>query len=364
MIYIIHILVILFLFFTSKVVFRNNGFFIKSSFVYSILIFGQRWMVGTDYGNYLSYYIYNYQGTEIGYRTLQNLFVEYGLSFSLFTFLLYLITQLNFYRFMTKFKKNAAWIIFFYCLSEIFFAETSQIRQWLAISFFLNGYYYMYYKRYIKVVAYVFLGLLFHQSILLVIPFLFLRFNSVLKSKKVLLTLILILIILPAIDLKILLPYFSNNSLVNSYIDSPYIVGLSKLHILKYYFLVVCTYVFISKVNYSNERLFSMMLNGQIIYLILYGLSIQMGAFMRFSFYFKIFEIVFFVCLISALKGFNKKQVSIAFIIYYLFLYISISLLDTVELSYFQMRLVTIFEPYSHLELINEIEEFLFKVGR
>lgn len=364
MIFIIHISVILSLFFISKIIIKNNDFFIKSSFFYSILIFGQRWMVGTDYGNYLLYYVYNYQGTEIGYRFLQNIFVKYGLSFSLLTFLLYLITQLNFYYFISKFKKNSAWIILFYCLSEIFFAETSQIRQWLAISFFLNGYYYFYYKKYIKVAAFIFLGCLFHQSILLIIPLTFIRFNNILKSKYSLLSLLLVLMILPTIDLKLLLPYLTNISLVNSYLDSPYIVELSILHIFKYYFLVACTFVFILNLKHCKEVLYTMMLNGQIIYLILYGLSIQMGAFMRYSFYFKIFEIIFFVCLVSSLKNINKKQVGIAFIVYYLFLYISISLLDTVELSYFQMRLVTIFEPYSQSELINEFEEFLFKVGR
>lgn len=334
------------------------------SFLYSVAVFGQRWMVGTDYGNYLVYYIYNYQGTEYGYRVLQNFFYENNLSFSLLTFLLYLLTQINFYKFILKFGKNAVWIVLFYCLSEIFFAETSQIRQWIAISFFLNAFYYVYYKKYFKVIFFFLFGLLFHGSILFMAPFLFIRVNKLLRVKKGALIVLLILFILPLIDIKNFLSLFPSIDIVESYLDTQYIVNLSYFHLFKYYFIVLLTFIFIFNIEIKNNKIHDVIINGQIYYLFLYGLSMQMGAFMRFSFYFKIFEIIFFVVFINVLQKFNKKQVSYGLVVYYLFLYVAVSILDTVELSYFQIRLISLYEPYSHLELLNEFDEFLIKVGR
>ncbi|MGN7479750.1 EpsG family protein [Solibacillus silvestris] len=364
MIFIVHFIVIVFLFVFSKVFLKNEKFFIGATFLYSIFVFGQRWMVGTDYGNYLMYYIYDFQGTELGYRTLQNLFSNYELSFSLLTFLLYFLTQVNFYKFICKFGKNATWILFIYCLSEIYFAETSQIRQWIAISFFINAYYYFFYKKYFKSIGLIIIGALFHKSIMFVVPLLFIRLDKLIKNKYGSLLFVLILVILPFINLNILLPYFSFIGIVNDYLGTPYIVGLSFLHILKYYFLIICTFFFLYNLDKIKNNLYYLIINGQLIFLTLYGLSMQLGAFIRFSAFFKIFEIIFFVCLVSQVKKFNKTQLSFVFVIYFIAMYISIAVLDTVEISHYQIRFVTIFEQYTDIELIDEFYNFLEKVGR
>jgi hypothetical protein len=364
LIYIVHFIIIFILFFVCKTIYKNDLLFIRLSFFYSVIVFGQRWMVGTDYANYLGYYIANFQGTEYGYRTIQNFFYENNLSFSLMTFMLYLLTQINFYKFIRKFGANAVWIVFFYCLSEIYFAEMSQIRQWIAISFFINAFYYMFNKKYLKVIFFFICGFLFHETIIFMAPFLFIRANKLLKSKKVSLFVLFILFLLPFIDMKVFMPFLSNLELIGSYRDSPYIVDLSLLHYLKYYVVVLMTFIFIFNIELKNDKIYENILNGQVFYLILYGLSMQMAAFMRFSFYFKIYEIIFFVIFVGFLRKFNKKHVSYALIIYYLFIYISLSILDNVELAYFQIRFISLFEPYTHSELLNEIYEFLYKAGR
>ncbi|MER1956071.1 MAG: EpsG family protein [Solibacillus sp.] len=363
MIFIIHFSVIILLFIFSKLI-KRDKFFVFSTFTYSLFVFGQRWMVGTDFGNYLMYYIYDYQGTEVGYRFLQNIFTEYNLSFSLFVFLLYLLTQFNFYKFMSKFNMDYTLIILFYCLSEIYFAETSQIRQWIAISFFVNAYYYLYFKKYVKTFFLILLGFIFHKSIIFVIPFMFIKFDKLIKIKKLAPLFILILLCLPFVNLNYAFSFLHIFDFVKDYEDSRYVVSLSYFHIAKYYFLIICTLIMLNNIDWIKIKLNSMIINGQLIYLFLYGLSMQMGAFIRFAYFFKIFEILFFVCLIPFLRGIDKKQMLILFTIYSFIMYGAISIIDTVELSHYRMRLISIFEPYSDQQLIIEFYDFLQRAGR
>src|SRR5699024_5082993 len=108
---------------------------INSSFIYALFIFGQRWMTGTDFPNYLRYYLTGFQVREPIYKFIQNFLAEHNLYFGLLIFIVFAITLFNNYRFMVRIDRNVVLIIYIYLLSEIFFAQLSQVRQFIAISF-------------------------------------------------------------------------------------------------------------------------------------------------------------------------------------------------------------------------------------
>src|SRR5699024_10836782 len=266
MIWIVHIIAVNVLFLISYLR-KNEDFFLKSTFIYSLFVFGQRWMVGTDFPNYLGYYLRSHIGREPLYFGLQELFAG-----------------LNIYMF-----------------SEIYFAQMSQVRQFMAISFFINAFYYAYQNKYKTAIFTSIVGGLFHISGFFVVPFLFLKvkFNKVTALYGLLLA-----SILPLFNVSMIfkLPLFSAYS---RYIDSIFNVNLSIFHYFKFYFMMVIIMFVIWNMKVKSTKEMQMLFNGLIWYMLFYGASFQFAPFMRVSFYFKIFEIVFLALSINMLRLFS-----------------------------------------------------------
>lgn len=232
MIWIVHIVAVNILFLISYLR-KSENFFLKSAFLYSMFVFGQRWMVGTDFPNYLGYYLRSHIGREPLYFGLQELFAGLDLYFGLFIFLTLLITLFNNFRFIKKLDFNVSLVLYIYMFSEIYFAQMSQIRQFMAISFFINAFYYAYQNKFKTAIINGIFGGLFHISGFFVLPFLFLkvRFNKVTALYALLLA-----SILPLFDLSSVfkLPIFSAYS---GYVDSIFngLIWISYYKSGKYY---------------------------------------------------------------------------------------------------------------------------------
>src|SRR5699024_4525006 len=113
-------------------------------------------------------------------------------------------------------------MVYLYVFSEIFFAQMSQIRQFAAISFFINAFYYTYKEKYGKSFINFILGVGFHTSIVFLLPFLFIKVN-ITRIKA--LYLLLASAVLPLFDVTLLLklPFFERYS---HYLNSIYNVEL------------------------------------------------------------------------------------------------------------------------------------------
>ena len=109
---------------------------------YLTILFGQRWMVGEDYPGYVLYYDIQFTGFAPTFYLIQNYFSDNGISFILFMSLMLLVILVNFFLFI-KFVFPKEYVIFFliFAISEIFFQQLSQVRQFVAISIFLVSFY-------------------------------------------------------------------------------------------------------------------------------------------------------------------------------------------------------------------------------
>lgn len=354
MIWIIHLICINTIFIISKI-FKNKNIFIKGTFLYSIFIFGQRWMTGTDFPNYLKYYLVEFEHVEILYKLIQNILSKYNIYFGVLIFSIYLITLLLNYKIIITYNKNVLFTIYIYVMSEVYFAQLSQIRQWLSIALFVNAFYYFYSKNKIKGLANIILGIGFHKSIIILLPFLFFKPNI---KKKVYILLLVVCFILPFVDIGFIgriLP----ESLYGNYYESRFNVNLGIAHLLKYYCNIILGILVVNNIdfNYKNFK-FKSIINGFIFYMILYGISFKFAPILRISYYLKIFEVIFFGYSLCSLKYKIKQVIEVMIIGMTLLVYMGMIETNYADINRYQFRRLKLIEDRSDGELWLEINSY------
>lgn len=354
MIWVVHFGIVTFLFILTNV-FKRDKFFVVSSFIYSLFVFGQRWMTGTDFPNYLRYYLVDFQVREPSYYLLQRFLDVNNYYFGILIFVIFLITLYNNYRFIIKINKNVIIMLYLFLLSEIFFVQLSQIRQFIAVSFFINSFYHMYYNEKFKSVINFILALSFHSSVLFLLPFMFFRIRL---DRIKILYLSILSGILPFLDVSLILnlPVFSRYS---HYLDSVFNVDLSIFHYLRFYgllFLVIFIIWYAEDFKYSKKE--QLILNGLVFNLLLYGASFQFALFLRVSFYFKIFEIVFLTFYFKQVMYYSKQLVVIVIMLFYVGVYGGIVVTDPYDVTRYELRLLRLYDNRNRSELYQEIGNF------
>lgn len=354
MIWLFHISVITLLLILAKL-FNKDKFFVYLSFFYAVFIFGQRWMTGTDFPYYLKYYIIDFDAVEPGYYLIQKILTEGNYYFGILIFIVFLITIFNNYRFILKIEKHALLMIYLFLISEIFFAQLSQIRQFVAISFYMNSYFYAYHKQYIKSGFGIIGGLLFHDSIIFLIPFLFIRLNL---DKIKTLYLLVLSGILPLLDVTLLLR-ISVFDRYSHYIGSRFDVQLSIFHYFKFYVILAVVLYFLWTLDeVGHGRKEKMILNGLVFNFLLYGISFQFGLFLRVSMYFKVFEIIFLAYYFKRTKYMSNLISMTTIAGLFLGIYGGLALTDPYKINDYQFSPLHLHEIRSETQLRNEIDAF------
>lgn len=330
----------------------NNISTFKSKYKYIVSIFsiffiGQRWGSGVDFYGYLSYYINNVK-TERGYYFIQTIFRENNLYFGLIIFIFYIITLVISLKIFTKFCDNNLSIFIFF-ISEYHIMSINPIRTYLSLIFFIilcNLYIFRQKKRKIKTIFFFILGFCFHKGIIFTIPSIF--FIKKIPYKKIFL---IALLVLPLLDIRSLIEY---TPYAENYLGSVYDVKSSLLNHIKYYLTVVLYFYFKSQnQNQEIENLFLM-------YLILYGLSMNLGPIHRIAYYFKIYELIY-LCQILNKKNRSMKILFDKFIVvmFFILMYFGASYKDLGYMFIYKFRWLKIKNEVTFEEYQNEIIEYL-----
>lgn len=355
MIWILHIISISILMLIAKY-FKKDNIFKFGSFSYVIFVYGQRWLSGTDFPGYLRYYITGFtKWYEFLYFGIQETFAAMNIYFGLFLMVILIIIAINFYRFLSKFDKGTAIMIFLFLFSEIFFAQLSQLRQFGAISFFIMGYYYRFQKDYLKSLLNIILAVGFHFSALFVSLVLLLKLKL---NRITALMLLFISAILPFLNIQYIftLDIFSRYS---GYLESRFNVPLSSFHYVKFYSLlsiVVFYLIMIDRIR--DNKIEQLIINGIVFNLILYGLSFQFALLIRISSFFKIFEIVFLIYYFDRLKNTSKTVILSTVSFYLLGVFSGVVLTDPYDLNKYEFEPIRIFEHRSDAFLRGELTRF------
>lgn len=354
MIWFVHFTVITVLLFISLKT-KKKKFFIVPSFLYALFVFGQRWMTGTDFPNYLRYYLTDFQVGEPIYRFIQNFLADNELYFGILIFIVFGITLYNNYRFILKFDQQIVFILYFYLLSEIYFAQMSQIRQFAAISFFINAYYYSFERKAGKSLLNLLLGAGFHSSILFMTPILLIHLNI---DRIKALYLVLLASILPLLDVTILLklPYFDRYS---HYVQSRFNVNLSIFHYFKFYALILLVLIYFWNLKkYRKNRVEQLIFNGILLNMLIYGFSFQFAPMIRISSFFKIFEVVFLVYYWEELTNYAKPLIKTVVVSFFISIFMGTVLTDPYQTNQYEFERLRIRHEKTESELREEITEF------
>lgn len=355
MIYIFHFFVIVSLYILFGRNKQTKNIFIISTFAYVLLIFGQRWMTGTDFPNYLRYFVTDFTRKEWGYFALQSILSHLDLYFGILIIIVLFISQFNFYRFFLKFEKYDTLIIAIFLISEMFFGQMSQIRQYAAISFFLNSYYYAHHNKYGKSILNLVLGYSFHSAALYLVPFLFLKIPV---SRKIALTFFVTALLFPLIDIHIILnlPVISN---FVPYLGGQFDVPLGFSHNIKYYSILLAILYYVKNLKpLKNSYMNKLIVNGLMFYILIYGFSFHFATIFRVATFFQAFEVIFLVYYSNQLKNipdFISKRV-VAFLFFGIFCFSSLA--DSYNVIDYQFRPLRVYEERTDTELIYELEEF------
>ncbi|CAL2090693.1 conserved membrane hypothetical protein [Tenacibaculum sp. 190524A05c] len=168
----------------------------KIDFKYlSVLIFisfivGYRYFVGVDWEGYVNdfndfklslYKGFSSQYYEYGYYILTYFISEFNFGYEvLFSIVAYISW---FFIFKSVHARILPMFIFFLFADEYFFWSMNGVRQFAAISFWLISIRYIIKRNLVKFILYVFLGSLFHKSLLVLIPIYYLPFNKLYNKK-------------------------------------------------------------------------------------------------------------------------------------------------------------------------------------
>lgn len=282
--------------------------------------------VGTDYISVKSYFqgfdLYSpYLFDRVIVSKINKIPIGYFYRYQLYITLVSIITIFFYWLSIKKILKKKQMIVeslILFLLSYSYFANYNVFRQGMAIAIFLFSLKYIYERKLIKYIMCIFLGAIFHTSILALVPMYFILSKKI--SFKYILGIIFLVIILGEFGiLKIItakIPFFGER-----YEESK-IFFTGKQNIYRIIFELIITGFFIipidlKKIKSTKERIFY---NIFFIKLIVFIMTSYIVIFSRFLLYFDNCIILSYPILYEKIK--NKKIWIGILICYYFVMYI------------------------------------------
>ena len=149
------------------------------------LVVGLRFDVGVDWQGYVTDFeflayssqsiSFQQQPYELGYYLLSILSINLGFGYPFLFFTVAFISWFNIFQSL-ELKILPLFILFLF-FDEHFFWSMNGARQFMAISFFLMAFRLYISEKYVLAISIILLGSLFHKSILLILPFLFIPYK-------------------------------------------------------------------------------------------------------------------------------------------------------------------------------------------
>ncbi len=294
----------------DKRVFKIIWFFL---IVFMVLFVGFRdgTIVGTDSPAYFRYYIEKLPPVELGYKYINYLFSDIGLSYTLFLLFINLISLFNVGRFI---KLNSFYLIFplfIYFSDFYFYYNFSGIRQALALSFVALSVYYIFKDKKLISLLLILIASLFHVTALIFILAFFVPKVRMELSKYIKFLLIVIIGVLvgsyiienvPYLNYRFV--YYSSMQEQSDNIVGNYLIGILKRSIVLFAVLLVFKDFF--KEN-KNFYLYNLYVVGFIIYVSSYLISPEFGV--RLGSYFVILDCILISSYIYYSKSFTNRMV-------------------------------------------------------
>lgn len=256
-----------------------------------LIIFGglRAYNIGFDTENYNIIYqnisIQNFPQLEIGFILINIGLKSLDLSFQWVLFIFQLLTVGLTYRTIERdefLSKNFTLMILIYIsIWNLYFLSLTGIRQALAISIFFHSIRFIKERRFLKFLFVIFIGSLFHYSILFTLPFYYILQRSYSKLFLTFITIIVLTIFLTDINIGQLVFDQINFLKYSNYQGSAAASAGQNSNILLLYLMIMMLLLY----KYNTEDKNFMMYNGYFLYVLLYFITIKTEILTRYAWY-------------------------------------------------------------------------------
>ncbi|MCZ6111939.1 EpsG family protein [Campylobacter ureolyticus] len=157
-----------FIFISDRAKYKSDKLFlIFLSFITIFIPSAIRYDIGTDYGSYIEIYnnLEEHEYIEKGFYYLNKILLSINADSQL---VIIISSFIYFYICYISYPKKNRWLIHFVFVLIFWFPSFNIIRQTIAIAFSFMAIYKFFDKKYLQFITIIFLGSLFHQSILLI----------------------------------------------------------------------------------------------------------------------------------------------------------------------------------------------------
>ncbi|EPH08875.1 hypothetical protein HMPREF9309_01068, partial [Campylobacter ureolyticus ACS-301-V-Sch3b] len=157
-----------FIFISDRAKYKSDKLFlIFLSFITIFIPSAIRYDIGTDYGSYIEIYnnLEEHEYIEKGFYYLNKILLSINADSQL---VIIISSFIYFYICYISYPKKNRWLIHFVFTLIFWFPSFNIIRQTIAIAFSFMAIYKFFDKKYLQFITIIFLGSLFHQSILLI----------------------------------------------------------------------------------------------------------------------------------------------------------------------------------------------------
>ncbi len=320
---------------------EKKPFLTYIALIIAILISGFRSGIGADYfmyeRNFANIYklsdFKNFPNLEPLYLLSNYIFKILGISFNGLLFFFSLITIIPLFWGLKKISPNPEFSFFLFIITNYYFISLNQIRQVIALSFFILSLHFLNDSKKTKYWFVNTVGLLFHYSAIITFSIYFIeKTKSFFTQKKLILVFFLSLLLSKFVEpILIRLVGFILPSFYADYLLSDFFLEKNNIAFLK---LIFPSTIFFYSIYYWKEiekqsskfyLVFFIFSLGIFYYNIFYGKSI----FIRPGFYFDICTIVWIPMLGSIMNKINRNILYISSIIYFIcLLYLTIFIMS------------------------------------
>lgn len=289
--------------------YKYNKNIIKLIFIILILFSGFRYKIGADFTSYLKIFElaknnpthYEVIRLEKGYYFLQKFIISINGTQQLIFLIMSILSNFFIYIFIKRNSKNILLSIFiFFMIGAYYSFGFNGIRQYLAISIFLYSFKFIENKNFKKYLLMIFIGSLFHKTILFCLPLYFILNFKFKFLQKAVLIFISLLLTLYLNKILIILKY-------GHYLSKTYYVTTSYIVLIIFLILSIYIMLFNKKIlnkQQQNLNFISIILTLLIIINQKVNPSINQ-IFQRMGMYIFFFYIVFIP---NVFESFNKEQ--------------------------------------------------------
>jgi hypothetical protein len=308
---------------------KKNKFhiFLKVGLLFLIVVSFLRYSVARDYFSYQSIYSYIADGgdrflyTEPFFYYLLKLCSDIGLPYNALLGVVSTFYIIVFYFFILKKLPIRYWYVgmfFFIIINANFFSAMGAMRQSIAVAFFVIAMHY-YNKNILKMIVFLFIGAMFHRSMWLILPVVFLVRHMTYKAFYYALVPYIVFLVFPNLLPQLIDSILNAIGITDAFQSYLYTDrgSFSIRNILKYLLFVVVfiqyiLFIQLLKKNPKNYYI-KLLLIGLLLHLFV---SVGMGIMSRLLSYFYLF---YPIVIIEFLRMYKVKNGVVMFVFFFLF---------------------------------------------